>query len=811
MLSAEELHLRGVAAVNAGRLGQARRLLALARERTDDPDLQGRIDATSAYVAADVRDPGAALAALDTALGGGRFGGPTRGVLLCQRALILRRLGDAARALDAFGLAIELLGDSPLDLAKAHLNRGTVHLDRSDVAAAAEAFETAVVLYERVGDRVARAKAQHNLGYARLLAGDLVAALAAMEAAHVVLAPVSPVVNATCEQDLAEVMLAAGLVEEGAALLRRAAIDYGRRRMRQRQAEAELSLAANLVPFDPETARVVARTAARRFRSAGSVAWRVRAEAETVTAEVARGGRSETLASIADGLAEEFDALGLPWRAVAARQDAGLVRIRRGGGSLVPVPSLGSDAPLAIRLRDRALRAELAAADGRWSKALDQLRTGLVDLHGWQSSFGSLDLQTGVAGHGVRLAARGLGLAVESGKSDVLFEWSERARMLASRVQPVRAPEDEQIVADLTELREMAAEGGRRDPEREAALRQRIRERAWQHRGSGAVADPVTLGELQTALDADTALVAYVVAGERVVALVVTADAATWVDLGERERIDALLGGLLPDLDVAASELPGAMAGFVRTELANRLASLADVLVAPVLEAVCDRAVVLTPSGVLAGVPWTLLPGFVGRPVTVAQSATSWLARRTTPLRLGSAGFVAGPRVARAEDEVIAAAKEWKDARVLTGADASAAAVSELASAVDVLHVAAHGKHAAENAMFSGLQLADGPWFGYDIDQLRQVPDVVLLSACEVGRSTVRWGDELIGMATAWLHAGARCVVASAAAVNDRAAYDVLVAVHQQLAAGVDPATALAAAVPAVSADTAPVPLVCFG
>ena len=101
--------------------------------------------------------------------------------------------------------------------------------------------------------------------------------------------------------------------------------------------------------------------------------------------------------------------------------------------------------------------------------------------------------------------------------------------------------------------------------------------------------------------------------------------------------------------------------------------------------------------------------------------------------------------------------------------------------------------------MFSGLQLADGPWFGYDIDQLRRVPDVVLLSACEVGRSTVRWGDELIGMTTAWLHAGARCVIASPAAVNDAAAYDVLVAVHQHLASGADPAVALAAAVPAVS------------
>jgi CHAT domain-containing protein len=223
-----------------------------------------------------------------------------------------------------------------------------------------------------------------------------------------------------------------------------------------------------------------------------------------------------------------------------------------------------------------------------------------------------------------------------------------------------------------------------------------------------------------------------------------------------------------------------------------------------------DRRLVLTPSGVLAGVPWTLLPGLAGRPLTVAQSATSWLARCETPLRAGSAGFVAGPRVLRAEAEVRAAADAWRRAPVLAGPDATAAAVSELAGRVDVLHVAAHGRHSAENPLFSGLELVDGPWFGYDIDQLPAVPDVVLLSACEVGRSSVRWGEELIGMTAAWLHAGARCVVASPAAVNDEAAHDALVRVHEALSVGVDPATALAGTVSAVS-DAPPAPFLCFG
>ena len=133
-----------------------------------------------------------------------------------------------------------------------------------------------------------------------------------------------------------------------------------------------------------------------------------------------------------------------------------------------------------------------------------------------------------------------------------------------------------------------------------------------------------------------------------------------------------------------------------------------------------------------------------------------------------------------------------------------------MAASVDVFHVAAHGRHSADNPLFSGVELADGPWFGYDIDQLDSIPSTVILSACEVGRSTVRWGEETIGMTVAWLHAGARCVIASPALVNDDAACEVLAATHRRLAAGDEPSYALAAATAEVS-TTAPAPFICFG
>jgi CHAT domain-containing protein/tetratricopeptide (TPR) repeat protein len=735
------------------------------------------------------------------------LGAEAAGVIWAQEALIGMRLGDIDLALTAFDAAIARLRE-PVHLGKAHGNRGNVYLQQRRTAEAASDFDAAARLLVEAGEDVSAAMCRHNLGYCLLQHGDLVGALREMDLARGVLAPISPVVAAVGDQDRAEVLLAAGLVEEGRDALRSAARAFASRGIRQSQGEAQLALASSLSVVDSAEARRLARAASRTFQRSGSPGWEARAEATALIADVQRGARTETLLESARTLANELSAqrlapLALGLRAARAHLLVRLGRLDQARHELARIRV--TRAPLNQRLAVREVRADLEAARGRDRAALRTLAAALDELHAWQSSFGSLDLQTNVVGHGVRLAVRGLSLAVQSRSDAVLFEWSERARMLASRIQPVRAPQDPQTAADLAQLRAGPP------PAREAELRRRIREQAWQHKGSGEVTDPVSLTDMQAGLGENSALVAYVVTADRVAALVVTSTGTARHDLGDRSRLDDVLGGMLADLDMAAAELPASLAGSVRGTLARRLDVVASLLVAPLLGVLGDRRLVLTPSGVLAGVPWTLLPGLVGRPVTVAQSATSWLARSATPLHTGSAGFVAGPRVVRAEAEVRASAAAWDSAPVLAGDDATAGAVSGLAGRVDVLHVAAHGRHSAENPLFSGLELVDGTWFGYDIDQLPAVPDVVLLSACEVGRSSVRWGEELIGMTAAWLHAGARCVVASPAAVNDEAAHDVLVRVHEALAAGADPATALAETVSAVTTDAAPAPFLCFG
>ena len=234
-------------------------------------------------------------------------------------------------------------------------------------------------------------------------------------------------------------------------------------------------------------------------------------------------------------------------------------------------------------------------------------------------------------------------------------------------------------------------------------------------------------------------------------------------------------------------------------------------LVEPIRDRIGDGPLVVVPSGSLAGVPWSLLPELIGRPLTVPRSASGWLADHEEHFRLD---------LGRLRRRAAGRSRRRGGGSRQYGLDDSGggprrrrlgtfgASTSRLGSTC--FHAAAHGRHSADNPLFSGLELVDGPWFGYDIDQLAAIPSTVVLSACEVGRSSVRWGEETIGMTVAWLHAGARCVIASPALVNDDTACELLAATHAALAAGAEPSMALASASRSLDLE-APAPFVCFG
>jgi CHAT domain-containing protein len=196
--------------------------------------------------------------------------------------------------------------------------------------------------------------------------------------------------------------------------------------------------------------------------------------------------------------------------------------------------------------------------------------------------------------------------------------------------------------------------------------------------------------------------------------------------------------------------------------------------------------------------------------VTVAPSATWWASAPPPDDGARRAVVVAGPRLAFAEAEASAVADGYPGAVTLTGPAATAAQVTAALNRAALLHVACHGRIRDDNALWSSLELFDGPLYLYDLDRAARTPPLVVLSGCETGVG-VRVGDQLLGLSTALLRRGTRALVAAVCPLPDSAATrDTMIALHRRLAGGDPPSVALAALAGGPSPLVAAA-LTCFG
>ncbi len=806
-LPASELYQRAVEHANAGRNAAARRDLAAARARTDEPDLLARIAGTEAALRMRSGQADEAARLCREALAMPGIAAATRAVLEGQLGLVALEDGRPHDALALLDRAIAQTADDPPTRATMLLNRSVALMQARRFADARADLEQAVADFGAAEKEVSAAMALHNAGYVALLEGDLVPALEHMTQARATLVKASVVNAAISDIDRAEVLRDAGVIREAEDLLAKAAATFGVNRMPRARAEAEFSLARSLLTHDARRARQIARTAVRRFTALGNDTWAARADgvrlrAEFVAdsgpagAEAPRAGRVPADADV-ERTAAALDRIGLHSESAAVRMTRELHGIRHDRPRAARTARLAANASMEARLMACELRAVRSAARGRRHDAMRHAAEGLDLLGGWQSAFGSLDLQTSLAMHGNGLMLTGLAAAVGTKKPEHVFEWSERARHLSLQVVPLRPPPDPVLAGELAELRKLRADDPSwLDSPRASELRDKVRERQWSATGSATFEQRTTLEEVRGRLDDDTAFVSYVYTDDGMSALVATVSGEQLVPLPLWPQVRRAFPGLRADLDMAASQRAGPLADIVRRSLDARLAALSRALVdQPLAAAGGASRLVLTAPGALSGIPWSMLPGLRGRVFSLAPSATRWVRLRSRPLPAPrSATFVAGPRVARGDEEVELAASRWTSPVVLKGDAATVAAVTAQAQHADVLHVAAHGRHSGDNPLFSGLELDDGTLFGYDIDLIQDVPPTVVLSACEVGRSSVRWREEAIGMTRVWLHAGARCVIASPVVVADDDACELLGAVHAGLARGEAPAEALATA-----------------
>lgn len=762
-----------------------------------------------------------------------------QGVLAGQHGVLLSRSGRLSESLAELDRAVHLLdGAPPYDLCTALLNRSSVHLYRASLPAARTDIERCWRVATTNGDMATAAKARHNLGYAWLLAGDLPEALRAFEAARDATVDDAPVSRGMFAVDRAHALREAGLLGEAETELSAAVTLLKEHRLGHDLAEAELASAqVAMLSGKVAEARRFASAARRRFRARGNQAWALIADLWALQTRINLDRGSTRVAAEATALAEQLRQHGLRddgnlAALLAANELLKLGNAQRARSVAGRAVRLRGGDRLRTRLLARLIRSELAEAAGDPAKATRELREGLRDLQRHQSRFGSMDLQTASTLHGHRLAARGLARALADGRPSVVFAWLERARALAFNLPPVRPPDDPMAAELLAELRGVRTElrsaelAGRRAPAlraKRAELERQIRQRSWFTAGPGTIGQPASLGQVRAALAEQAGcLVAYLAVDGRLHALVVGPRAARVVRLGRLDEVTWVLQRVRADLDAAAmTVVPAAMREVVHRSLTAGLRRLDEALWRPLVGHTGSGPVMIVPTAPLGAVPWGGLPGMGGRPVAVAPSATWWLAARERAAGLtgrdATPVFAAGPGVPRADSEVHTAAAAWPAATVLTGADATGAAVLRESAARPLLHLAAHGVHEPDNPLFSSVQLADGPLFGYDLPRAAAPPAHVVLSACDLGLAEVRPGDEALGMTSALLHSGVVSVVAGVARVGDEVANTVMIGHHKALAGGDGPAIALAYILDRLSTTTtgnsngAPAPLVCFG
>ncbi|XVV00351.1 CHAT domain-containing protein [Actinosynnema sp. CA-248983] len=767
--------------------------------------------------------------------------GPAAARLLMQRAVVLTEVGRFGDAAAGFVGALETLrragGDDFIE-ATIRNNRAILLSRLGDWRGAEEDLRRAEEVFTATGHGGRTAMVYQNRGLAASVRGDVPAALAAYDEAarRYREAGTDP---GLLPVERAEVLLSVRLVAEARAAADAAVAHYAQRRNAVDLVQARLlSAKVALVEGDPAAALAEAVRARRSASRQGRPGWAALAAYLVLRARWALGERDPAVLRSGTRTVAALTSAGWVVAALDARLIVARLALESGRRALArreltAATRAGRGGPAEVRARAWHAVALLRLADGDRRGADAALRAGVRVLDRFRASLGATELRAHASGHADELTGLGLRLAVEQGRPEAVLRWAERRRAWALRLRPARPPDDAGLAADLSRLRQVAVDlaragrdavdpaGTSTDPRpllrRQAELERAVRNRARHAAGAVVPDDELpSVREMGAALGS-AALVEYLDLAGRLYAVVVVDGRLGLHSPGSLDGVARDLTDLRFALRHLAYE-PRSHRRF--TELVDRTARRLDAeLVAPLLPVIGDRPLVVVPTGPLHDLPWPVLASCRGRPVSVTPSAALWHRAATHRRDTGIADrvVVSGPDLPHAAAEADALARRYPTARHLSGEKARVEDVVTALDGAGLGHIAAHGRFRADNPLFSALHLADGPLTAYDLERLTRPPRRIVLSACDSGRSAVRPGDEVLGLASVLLALGTSTLVAAVVPVPDEASRPLMLRFHALLDEGRPPAHALAEAQRDLSDEGPPshrvaaVGFVCFG
>jgi hypothetical protein len=732
---------------------------------------------------------------------------------LAQRSAMLQDLGRVDEALEDLRRALPALrraGDAQWE-ASALSNRSLLYARRRAFADAEADLLAARELCARHELDLKGVYTEQNLGYLKAQRGDIPAALHHYGLAEQGYRRLGMEVGALLV-DRAKLLLSVRLVREARGDAEAAVSAYERQQRRIHLPEAQLVLSmAALLEGDHGTALAAAERACGNLRRLGRREWLPLAQFARLQALVAADAGSVPPAQVRH-VADRLHAAGWAVPAMEARILAGRLALERGQlrqarRDLQLAGGARFSGPADVRVRAWLAEGLLRRADGDRRRAAAALRAGLRVVEDYRATLGATELRTRVSAHRGELAAQGLRMALEDGNARAVLLWAERARATALLLPPARPPEDAVLaryLADLrstvTELQQRGRDGGpasRALGQRRVSLERAIRDHCRKY--PGAAAAPTTglrsVEELAGQLGG-TALVEYVELDEQLYAVSLVAGRARLHRLGPLSAVRRQMAHLPFALLRLVNPQTAAASRDAATGVLHRAGAVFDeVLLRPLGGGVVDCPVVVVPSAGLRSLPWSVLPSCAGRPVVVSPSASLWqrAAQRPAPVA-GRTVVVAGPGLPGALAEATAVAALYPGCVRLSGDGATAANLSGAMDGAGLLHLAAHGFLRSDNPLFSALVMADGPFTVYDLERLRTAPHLVVLAACDTGRTHAVAGDEMLGFAAALLAGGTSTLIAPVMPVPDAETAGLMRSLHEHLRAGLTAPEALATA-----------------
>lgn len=370
--------------------------------------------------------------------------------------------------------------------------------------------------------------------------------------------------------------------------------------------------------------------------------------------------------------------------------------------------------------------------------------------------------------------------------SDTAVELVEREQDLRRRIAELEASEhsDDDHAMRGGEAASVGSSAGAalaRAQDAYAEVLLEIREQAPAH---AALVSPqaADLSDVAQRLTPGEAFVEYLVSDSGALAFVVTSQGAAVRELGvTRAELTHLIGFIRGTL--------ARPAGLATDSLwRGPLRQLHQRLIVPVEETgllAGTSRLVLAPHAELHYLPFAALLDSAGHflverfELTTTPSASVWLVlgRRSVTPREGILALAPRPDALPASRTEVDAIARVRGATVLKGAAATESAFRRHAPGKRVVHLATFGVLNKNNPLFSHVEL--GPGDGYDgrlevheIYGLDLAADLVVLSACETGLGSgavgdVPAGDDWVGLTRAFLHAGAKRVLATLWAVDD--------------------------------------------